>query len=136
MGALIRIVQMLPLLLVLGVLAGIAYIIIAGAKSPARAKEILIKVFMVLSIALCAFFALASLYAALEHNANVLEFFAALLVISIIMLCITLICKWRFRKNHPHYTQPAQRSRTMFRWESTLRRILRALKSGPRDPRC
>ena len=138
MGAIIRIAQMFPLLIVLGAIAGVAYVIISGVKSPTRAKEILIRVFMVLSVALCVFFALATLYAILENNTNVLEFFASLLAIALIMLLITLVCRWRFKKNHPHYEKPTHHARTVSQAETKLRRVLRILqllKRGPFDPR-
>ena len=127
MGALIRIVQLFPLLIVLGVLAGIAYLVIAGAKSPTRAKEVIIRVFLWLSVALSVFFLLASLYAALERNSNVLEFFVALLALALVMLAITLICRNRFLAHHPHYQRSAQRAHTEIRWEDVIQKVLQFL---------
>ncbi len=138
MSALIRIVQMFPILVLFGVVAFVAYLVISGAKSPTRAKEVLIKAFLWLSSALSVFFALATLYAAIEHNSNVFEFFGALLVLALLMLAITLICRWRFRVNHPHYKQSATRSRTIPQWEKRLRGILSVLEKlglGSQNPK-
>ena len=135
MSALIRLLQSLPLVIALCVLALVLYVVISWVKSPTRAKEILIKVFMVLTIALCVVFAFGTVYALIESNTNVAEFFGAFLAIAAIALAVTLVCRWRFRKNHPNYTYKPQQARTMFRWESALRKILELLKNNPYNPR-
>ena len=135
MGALIRIVQSLPLVIALCVVAAVIYFVVAWLRTPTRAKEILIKVFLVLTGALSAVFLLATVYSAIEGNQNTLEFFVALLAISAIALAITLVCRWRFRVNHPHYKYTPQRSRTKFRWEDTVKQLLKMFMGGPFNPR-
>lgn len=63
-----RLTRIIPLLLLLAFVAGVVYVGAAWRYSPARAKEILIKAFTVLNVALAAFFGLASLYALSERN--------------------------------------------------------------------
>lgn len=135
MGALIRILQSLPLVIALGVIAVVVYLVVSWRKSPTRAKEILIKVFLVLTSVLSIFFLLATLYAVIESNMSVMELFGAFLGVSVIALVITLICRWRFRKNHPNYQYTPQYARTQFSWETKLRQILELLGKGPHTPR-
>ena len=68
-----RLTRIIPLLLLLAFVAGVVYVVAAWRYSPARAKEILIKAFTVLNVALAAFFGLASLYALSESNGDVLD---------------------------------------------------------------
>ncbi len=104
-----RLLQSLPLVIALVVLAVIVYFVVSWAKSPERAKEVLIHLFTVLTIVLSAFFALASLYAFFEQNGTVLEVTGWFLAVSAIALVITRICRWRFVKNHPHYKDKSSR---------------------------
>mgnify|MGYP003227632131 CR=1 FL=1 len=90
MGLLIRMLQSLPLVIVLVILAIVIYFVVSWMHSPTKAKEVLIRFFTVISIVISAFFLLASAYAFLESNVPVLEI-------------ITRICRWRFVKNHPNY---------------------------------
>ena len=53
--------------------------------------------------ALTVLFALASLYAWLDGNANVLELAVGFAVVSAVALAITRLCRWRFVRNHPNY---------------------------------
>ena len=136
MSILIRLIQSIPLLIALGVLAAMVYAVVSWRRSPNRAKEILIKLFLVLTGALCILFALASAYAALEHNQFVLEMFAALLLVSAAALAITLVCRWRFLKHHPSYRLKRTASHTVPAWKKTLDRIAEVLRAaasnGPR----
>ena len=81
--------------------------VVAWVKSPLRAKEILIKLFTVITIVLSVAFGLASLYAFFEHNVKVLEITGTFLVVSLVALGITRICRWRFVKRHPQYKNKA-----------------------------
>ena len=94
----------LPLVIVLVVLAVGIYFFVSWRKSPARAKEILIKVFLVISIAIIAAFGLITLYALLDGNMAVLELSASCAVVGVIGLIVTLICRHFFRKHNPHYS--------------------------------
>ena len=98
MGAIARLGQSLPLVIALVVLAVGIYFFVSWTKSPMRAKEVLIKVFTILTLVLSGFFLLASLYALFENNWSVLELTGML-----IALAITRICRWRMLKRHPEY---------------------------------
>ena len=93
----------LPLLIALIVLAIVIYAVVSWRRTPTRAKEVMIKVFLVLCTAIAAFFALASIYAVVDGNEPVFELAISCAVIGVIGLIVTLICRYVFRKHHPHY---------------------------------
>lgn len=93
----------LPLVIALVVLAIVVYFIISWVKSPMKAKEILIKLFLILCSAISIFFVLASIYALVEDNTAVFELAASCAVVGVVGLMITLICRHFFIKHHPHY---------------------------------
>ncbi len=93
----------LPLVIALVVLAIVVYFIISWVKSPMKAKEILIKLFLILCSAISIFFVLASIYALVENNTAVFELAASCAVVGVVGLVITLICRHFFIKHHPHY---------------------------------
>ena len=107
MALVARLLQSVPLVIALVVLAIVVYVFVAWVKSPLRAKEILIKLFTVITIVLSVAFGLASLYAFFEHNVKVLEITGTFLVVSLVALGITRICRWRFVKRHPQYKNKA-----------------------------
>lgn len=107
MALVARLLQSVPLVIALVVLAIVVYVFVAWVKSPLRAKEILIKLFTVITIVLSVVFGLASLYAFFEHNVKVLEITGTFLVVSLVALGITRICRWRFVKRHPQYKNKA-----------------------------
>lgn len=98
-----RLSRSIPLLIALVLLAVIIYFVVSWRSSPTRAKEVLIRVFTILCSALTVFFALASLYALADANQPVLELAISFAGVGAVGLIITLICRWRFKKNHPHY---------------------------------
>lgn len=98
-----RLYRALPLLAILAIIAVAIYVIVSWRYTPAKAKEVLIKCFIVLNGALSIFFVLATLYAWLEGNRFVADFFITLLVTTLIILGITFICRWRFLKHNPNY---------------------------------
>lgn len=100
-----RLSRSIPLLIALVLLAIIIYFVVSWRSSPTKAKEVLIRVFLILCSALSIFFVLASLYAVADGNQPVLELAASFAGVGVVGLIITLICRWRFRKNHPHYRQ-------------------------------
>lgn len=98
-----RLYRILPLLVILAIIAVAVYLVVSWRYTPAKAKEVLIKCFIVLNGGLSAFFALATIYAWLEGNAFVADFFISLLVTTLIILGITFLCRWRFLKHNPNY---------------------------------
>lgn len=105
-----RLSRLVPLLLVLAVVAIVIYLVVSATRSPERAKEVLIKVFTVISIAITAFFALVSLYAWFEGNAAIFDLAFWFAVAGLICLGITYFARWRFLKNHPHYRMKPMRA--------------------------
>lgn len=111
MGLAIRLVRALPLIVFLVLVAVLVYVLVATTRSATRAKEVLIKVFLWLNLVLSVFFALACLYALLEQNQDVLDLFVAFLVVSVVALGITLVCRAVFLKNHPTYRKQPKPAR-------------------------
>lgn len=100
MGLLVRMLQSLPLVIVLIILAIVIYFVVSWMHSPTKAKEVLIQFFTVISLIISAFFLLASAYAFLESNVPVLEITVPFLIVGVLALIITRICRWRFVKHH------------------------------------
>lgn len=111
-GFIARLSRSIPLIIALVVLALIIYFVVSYTRTPTRAKEILIRVFTVLCAVLTGLFVLISLYAIVDGNQPVLELAASFAVVALLGLLITRFCAWRFKKNHPHYAQRAQRATT------------------------
>lgn len=98
-----RLSRILPLLAVLAVIAVAVYVLVSWRSTPARAKEVLIRVFTVLNAGLSALFLLATLYAWLEGNAFVADFFITCMATTLVVLAITLACRRVFLKHNPNY---------------------------------
>ena len=107
---LVRLYRMLPLIVVLGIVAVTVYLLVSWRHTPTHAKHALIKVFTILGIGLTGFFGVATLYALLDGNAFVAEFFLVCALFMAVLLGITLICRKVFLKRHPN-----------FRWKLTVR---------------
>ena len=99
----IRLVRLLPFLVLLAIVIGIAYLIMSWRYTSERAKGMLIKFLTWLFSILSVGFALVTAYALFEHNDPVIELFGSCLAITLIGLVVTRICNAIFRKNHPHY---------------------------------
>lgn len=109
MGLLVRMLQSLPLMIALIILAIIIYFVVSWMHSPTKAKEVLIRFFTVIGIAISGLFLLASLYALIDGNQIVFELTVSFMAVGLIALIITRICRWRFVKNHPHYKERSMR---------------------------
>lgn len=99
----IRLYRILPLILILAVIAIIVYFVLTWRYSSNKAKEVLIRVFTVITIALSVFFGIVTLYAVFEQNVPVIELTGSCLAIGLIGLLITRICNAVFRKHHPNF---------------------------------
>lgn len=118
----------LPLLIALVVLALAIYVFVSWRRTPTRAKEILIKVFFVLCSAISVFFALATIYAVLDDNTPVLELAASCMVVGVVGLVVTMVCRHFFRKHHPHYAyDPTEKARPVTNKPDTLDAVTRIL---------
>ena len=128
----VRLFRMLPVYIFLGVLAVVIYFVVAARQSPVRAKEVLIKVFLVITGVLSALCLLGSLYALADGHSAAFELIFAFFIASLVCLGITLVCRYVFLKHHPSYRTKPMRSRKIHPWEKTLRlwidRIQQALK--------
>ncbi|WP_261430177.1 guanylate cyclase [Xiamenia xianingshaonis] len=122
----VRLVRMIPVLVVLALLAAGVYLYISYRHSPLRAKEVLIKMFLVLTIALSAFFGIVTLYALFEANAGVFDLFFSFMLAALVGLGITLVCRWRFLKHHPAFKDKAFRAKIIPKepaWLQLLKQI-------------
>lgn len=116
MGLLARATRIVPLLLILAVAAAIIYLVVTYRSSPARAKEVLVKVFTWLCGIIAAFFGIVSLYALFESNEAVLDLAASFMVVGLIGLGVTRWCNYLFLKHNPHYRKKPQKATTKRRW--------------------
>lgn len=98
-----RLSRIVPLLIALAVIAAIVYLVATYRYSPNRAKEILIKMFTVITGALSAFFLLACAYAWLERNEAVFDLAFSFLLTALIGLAVTRICRFVFLRHNPAY---------------------------------
>lgn len=106
----IRLYRILPFLILLAVVIGIAYLIMSFRYTSERAKATLITfltwLFGILSVAV----ALVTGYALFERNDPVVELFGSCLAVTAIGLVVTRICNAIFRKNHPHYGEEVSKA--------------------------
>ena len=85
-----RLSRVVPMLLVLAVAAAVVYVFVAYTRSPLRAKEVVIKMFLAITGALSVFFALFALYSLFESNEGVFELAVSFLITALVGLGITL----------------------------------------------
>lgn len=98
-----RLYRVLPLLAILAIIGVVIYVFMSWRYTTARAKEAVIKAFIVLNGGLSVLFALGTLYAWLESNGFVADFFITCLATTLILLGITFICRHNFLKHNPNY---------------------------------
>ncbi|WP_304426824.1 guanylate cyclase [uncultured Adlercreutzia sp.] len=116
MGLLARLSRVVPLILALAVAAGLIYVVVTYRHSPARAKEVLIRVFTWLCGIISGFFALVSLYAFFDDAPPVLDLALSFMAVGLVGLAITRLCNWRFLKHNPHYRKKRLTATTKRRW--------------------
>lgn len=107
-----RLSRIVPLLIVLAIVAAVVYIVAAWRYSPARAKELLIKLFTGITGALSGFFLLACAYAWLESNEAVFDLAFSFLLTALIGLAVTRICRVVFLRHNPAYRIKAAKTTT------------------------
>ena len=130
MSMLIRLYRSLPLVVILIILAIIIYLVMAQVRTPVRAKEVLIKVFTVLSAIIIGFFGIVSLYALFEHNEAVLDLSVGFMLVGVIALAITLLCRYLFHRHHPHYKRKPMTAHTATRWRKVAQNVRNAQKAA------
>lgn len=116
MGFLARLSRVVPLLIIMAVAAGLIYVVVTYRHSPARAKEVLIKVFAWLNGIAIGFFALVSLYAFFDNAPAVLDLSLSFMAVGLVGLAITRLCNWRFLKHNPAYRKKRLAATTRRRW--------------------
>ena len=95
-----RLSRVVPLLLVLAVVALVVYLVVAWRYSPNRGKEVLIRLFTIVTGALSAFFLIVCLYAWFDGNEAVLDLGASFLVAALVGLAVNRICRAVFLRHH------------------------------------
>ena len=105
-----RLSRIVPMLIVLAVVAAIVYIVAAWRYSPNRAKELLIKMFTVVTGALSTFFLLLCAYAWLERNEAVFDLAFSFLLTSLIGLAVSRVCRAVFLRHNPVYRMKAAKT--------------------------
>ncbi len=116
MGLLARLSRVVPLVLALALVAGVIYLVVTYRHSPARAKEVLIRLFTWLCGALSVCFALASVYAFFDNAPAVLDLALSFLAVSLVGLGITRLANHRFLKHNPAYRKKRLAATTRRRW--------------------
>lgn len=86
MGFLARLSRVVPLLIVMAVAAGLIYVVVTYRHSPARAKEVLIKIFTWFNGIVVGFFALVSVYAFFDNAPAVLDLSLSFMVVGLVGL--------------------------------------------------
>lgn len=113
---LVRIMRMIPLIIFMLMLAVAIYLVVTYRHSPAKAKEVLIRVFTWFCAVLIGFFGLASIYALFESNMPIFEIAISCSIVGAIGLLITLRCRYVFWKNNPGYKKKPMKTTTKRRW--------------------
>ncbi len=98
-----RLSRIVPLLVVLAVGAGIVYLVVSWRSSPNRGKEVLIRIFTVITGILSGFFGLVTLYAWFEANESVFDLAFSFFLTGIVGLAVTRVCRAVFLHNHPNW---------------------------------
>lgn len=115
-GFLARMSRTFPLLIILAVLAGVAYLILSWWRTPTRAKEILIKVFTWIGLAIVAAFAVVTLYALVDGNIAVTELAIGFMLVGALCLIIARLCNRVFLKHNPGYKDKPQQATVARPW--------------------
>lgn len=116
MGFLARLSRVVPLLIVMAVAAGLIYVVVTYRHSPARAKEVLIKIFTWFNGIVVGFFALVSVYAFFDNAPAVLDLSLSFMVVGLVGLLVTRLASWRFLAHHPNYRKKRLAATTRRRW--------------------
>ena len=94
---------MMPIEVVVGVLAVIAYLVLADKKGTSVAKEVLIKIVLFLNLFLFVVFCLITLYSVLDHHMAMIELSGSCAGICGITALVAFVAKKIFLKNRPGY---------------------------------
>lgn len=112
----VRLARSLPLILAMAVAAVVIYLVVSYRRSPARAKEVLIKLFTAVNGGITAFFGLASLYAIFEDNLKIFDITVCFAIVGVVGLAVTFCCRHLFLKHNPNYRKKPVRAQVKRRW--------------------
>ncbi len=99
----IRLTRIAPFAAFLVALAVLIYLIARFRFPSARAKQIVIDFFTVISVVLCIVLGIITLLTVLDNNIFAGELFGSFLVAALLGLIIVRVCNWRFLKKYPQY---------------------------------
>lgn len=117
MGFLARLSRVVPLLIIMAVAAGLIYVVVTYRHSPARAKEVLIKIFTWFNGASSSAFSPWCRCTPFSTMAPaVLDLSLSFMIVGLVGLLITRIANWRFLKHNPNYRKKRLAATTRRRW--------------------
>ena len=119
----VRLYRLVPMLAVLLITSIIIYAVVSMRSTRPNAKAAVLKFFTWSFIITTVVFALATLYALIEDNTQVLELMGSFAVACLICLVITRICYRVFISHYPNYADKPVRTRIIHWWEQAAKTI-------------
>ena len=119
----VRLYRLVPMLAVLLITSIIIYAVVSMRSTGPNAKAAVLKFFTWSFVITTVVFALATLYALIEDNTQVLELMGSFAVACLIFLVITRICYRVFISHYPNYADKPVRTRIIHWWEKAAKTI-------------
>lgn len=116
MAVIARLYRVVPIMLALAAIAVVVYLVVSRLRTPARAKEVLVKLFTWLCSALAVFFGAVAAYAVSEGNEPVFDLAVGFALVGLLGLGVTRLCNAVFIRNHPNYRSKPQKAKVERRW--------------------
>ena len=129
----VRLYRLIPMMVVLIVTAVIIYLITSLRSSKPQAKSNVLLFFTWAFVVTTIAFALVTLYAWAEHNANVTELFGSFAVACLIFLIITRICYRVFISHYPNYAWKPMRARVIPWFEKAWKSVRSRFGGKPEE---
>ena len=117
----VRLYRLVPMLAVLLVTSIIIYAVVSMRSTRPQAKSAVLKFFTWSFLVTTVVFTLATLYALLEKNTQVIELMGSFAVACLIFLVITRICYRVFISHYPNFAEKPTRARIVHWWEKTAK---------------
>ena len=99
----VLIFRLMPIEIIIGVIAVLAYFALSSFKDNSIAKEVLIKIVLFINSVLFVAFALVTLYSILDNHMAMIEISGCCAGICGVVATVAYICKRNFLKNRPGY---------------------------------
>ena len=119
----VRLYRLVPMLAVLLITSIIINAVVSMRSTRPNAKAAVLKFFTWSFVITTVVFALATLYALIEDNTQVLELMGSFAVACLIFLVITRICYRVFISHYPNYADKPVRTRIIHWWEQAAKTI-------------